>query len=278
MNKCITIIIIFIFLLNSCKKNESKENTITDPKLIAHLDSMMSAIGINSYNDLLTGKLEGNFIISAYYSPYNASCLAGPIPFKINTQLSGNVVQDTANRDILINAGNLFINNLKIIPNNDNRYVVEANSANSNLLDNIYGNVNNIKLIKNDITILLSNFYMPKNIIITGVNCNTGSFPDHSLKPGFKVNWNIDNNNIYGVVLELRGKDINNIERYKHILLADNGYYIFSEYDLSDFPKDKNPLGININLIRGNFLVMKGTDNRKYNFLIFTSCSYYFRQ
>lgn len=280
MKKYYSIFISYLlfFSILSCKKNDTNDNVISDPQLIAHLDSMLKAVGAGSYVDLLTGRLEGNFSFFSHYYPYDPNCATTSIPFKINTQLSGGVSLDTSNRYTLIDAGDLFINTIKIIADDKNRYVVEANSLNSNALDNIYGKINTIKIIKDGLSVLETNIYIPKNIVMKGIDCATGMFPDHSLKGGFKITWNMDYQNTNGVVIELLGKDATGIERYSYILVRDNGSYTFTDGNLSMYPKEKNPFGIDITLIRANFAILRGADNRRYNFNFVTTCGYLFRQ
>lgn len=267
-----------LFLISACKKNEPPITIISDPQLIAHIDSMLKAVGAGSYVDILTGKLEGNFSFSSHYYPYDANCSTPTAPFKINTQLSGGISLDTANRFTLINNGDLYVNNIKIIADNENRYIVAANTINSASLDKLYGTISSIKIVKDGTTILATEMYIPKNIIMKGIDCTMASFANNPLKSGFRINWNTDDKNNNGIVIQLLGRDINTIERYSYLLVADNGYYIFKENDLNRYPKEKNPLGIDVTLMRGNFSILKGADNRKYNFNIMTTCSYLFKQ
>ena len=279
MKKRYTIIcFVGLFLISACKKNAPLKTIITDPQLIAHIDSMLKAVGAGSYANLLTGKLEGNFSFSSHYFPYEANCSTPTAPFKINTQLSGGISLDTANRFTLINNGDLYVNNIKIIADNENRYIVAANTINSAALDKLYGTTSTIKIIKDGTTVLATEMYIPKNIVMKGIDCLTASFANNPLKSGFRINWNADNKNNNGIVIQLFVKDINTIERYSYLLVADNGYYIFNDNDLNQYPKEKNPLGIEVTLMRGNFSILKGVDNRKYNFNSMTTCSYLFKQ
>lgn len=272
---------ILTFLALSCKKeNTIKTPEITDPQLIAHLDSMLSAVGVTTYSDILYGKLEGNFDFYSHYYPYDANCFTDSIPFKINTKLSGGISLDTNNRFSLINGGDLYINNIKITPelNSTSQYVYFAKTEIMPDLDKVYGKNNQIKIIKDDVTILNTSLFIPKNIAMAGIDCSTGMFPDNALKAGFKIQWNKDDSNKDGVVIELLGKDNSGAERYSYILVPDIGYYYFSAANLSRYPKEKNPLGIDVKLIRGNFVFLFGNDNRRYNFNFVTTCSYLFRQ
>jgi hypothetical protein len=91
------------FVFFSCKKN-TNNNIVEEPnnpQLIHYLDSMLASIGINSYNDVLIGKLEGNFGFYSYYYPFNANCATSSIPFILNTKLSGGVSLDTPTKDTI---------------------------------------------------------------------------------------------------------------------------------------------------------------------------------
>lgn len=273
------ICVFFCLYLVSCKKENEENNIISDPQLIARLDSLLQAVGASSYVDLLTGKLEGNFSFYSHYGSYHPNCPSASIPFKINTQLSGIVSTDTTYGATSINAGDLYINNIIISPDPVHAYyTVAAFTATSNALDQVYGTQATLKLIKNDTLILQTHLYIPKNIVMKGIDCATGMYPDHALKAGFKINWNIDYQNSNGVVIQMLGKYADGIERYSYVLVRDNGVYTFTEEDLSMYPKEKNPFGIEIKLMRGNFAILRGSDNRKYNFNFITTCNYFFRQ
>lgn len=274
----IKFLILVAFTVLSCKKNTGNiTEEPNNPQLIPYLDSMMASIGIGSYNEVLTGKLEGNFGLYSYYYPYNANCAS---PFLINTKLSGGVSNDTADRYTLINAGELYINSLKVTPqlNGTGQFVYFINefTNDSKELDKMYGKVNQIKLINGDDTVLNTNMYVPKNIVMTNViNCSTGE-PIAKLKAGYKLTWNSDYTNVNGIVLEISGKTSTGAEKYSYLSLADKGYYKFTDDDISMYPKDRNPLGLNIAIFRGGFVFLKGNDDRKYNFSFVTKCSFPF--
>ncbi|MFN8238745.1 MAG: hypothetical protein U0T77_11300 [Chitinophagales bacterium] len=272
--------IITIFLLSCKKDNTTTTPELTDPQLIAHLDSMLSAVGVATYSDILYGKLEGNFDFYSHYYPYDVNCSTDSIPFNINTNLSGGISLDTNNRFNLINGGDLYVNDIKITPeiNTSYQYIYFAKAEIMPDLDKIYGKINQIKIVKDDVTVLNTSLFIPKNIIMMGIDCSSGMFPDNSLKANFKIEWNKDVLNKNGVVIELLGKDNSGAERYSYILVPDIGYYRFSDVNLNRYPKEKNPLGIDIKLIRGNFVFLYGNDNRRYSFSFVTSCSYLFRQ
>ncbi|MBP6659336.1 MAG: hypothetical protein KA174_01580 [Chitinophagales bacterium] len=271
-------IILITLCVLGCKKNTSNvTEEPNNPQLIPYLDSMMSALSIGSYNDVLTGKLEGNFGIYAYYYPYGANCDPS---FLINTKLSGGVSIDTADRYNLINAGDLYVNNLKIIAqlNGTGQFVysVVEFTNDSKELDKMYGKNNQIKLINGTDTVLNTNMYVPKNIVMKDViSCSTGQ-TSGKLKSGYKLNWNSDYANVNGVVLEISGKNSSGTEKYMYLSLPDKGYYIFTESDLNQYPKNRNPLGLNIALFRGGFVFLRGKDNRKYNFSFVSKCSFPF--
>lgn len=193
--------------------------------------------------------------------------------------MSGGVSLDTNDRYNLINAGDLYINDIKITPeqNANSQFVYSSNQATTVELDKIYGKNNQIKLVKDNVNVINQSLFIPKNIIMTNiVNCSTGEALA-TLKQGYKLTWNADNTNKDGVVIEILGTDNAGVERYSYLLVADNGYYIFSDDNLNLYPKSRNPFGLEITLIRGNFLFLRGTDNRRYNFNFVTTCSYLFK-
>lgn len=276
--KKISFIIIAIVISVSCKKNITKiQQPPTDAKLLTYLDSMLAAVGVGSYHDVLQGKMEGNIGVFANYYPIGATCY----PFVVNTQLGGNVSIDTLHRLDAINAGDLYINSFKLSANDRNAYEIYTGSpnyeSNRDELNKMYGKNNTIKLIKDGTTIFNKTIYIPKYIVMQGYNCSTYRFGiDDAISENSILKWNADYNNLNGVVIEYYGKDNTGVGRYSYSLAPDNGSYKIKANDLSIYPKVKNPMGIEINLIRGSFLLTVGTDNRKYNFNVTTNCGYTF--
>lgn len=274
MKKISFIIILLFVAIISCNKNETPK-VPTNPQLINYADSMLASIGIGSYVDILTGKLEGNFEIFAHYTPYNSNCTS----FVVNTELGGSVANDTS-RTSAINGGNLHINDLIVQPNASMRYEIYYGTPNYttqlSILNEMYGNTNTIKLVKDGVNVFDKQIYIPKNIVMKGYNCDNLSMANDPLSTNDAITWNADYNNKNGVIIQFSGKDKNGIEKYTYSLAADGGSYNVSASDLSTFPKDKNMLGIDITLIRGSFFFTTGSDGRKYNFTVATYCSYYF--
>jgi len=270
--------IALFFTISSCNKDNHKE--ITDPpteaKLMTYLDSMLASVGANSYSDVLTGKLNGNFEFFAHYGPYITTCSN---PFIVNTELNGSVATDST-RTIAVNAGMLHINNLIVNPDDNLRYQIHYGTPNYETqlqeLNTIYGKTNNIKLVKDGVDIFNKNVYIPTNIVMKGYNCNTLIMQGDPMQAGNIIKWNADYKNTNGVVVEFNGVDNTGIERYTYKLVPDNGQYSITESDLNIYPKSENDLGVEITLIRGNFFFTKGTDGRTYNFTVATYCGYPF--
>lgn len=280
MNK-IQIIIVFalVSVATSCKKQTKSniDNAPTEARMLTYVDSMLQVVGVNSYNDVLTGKLNGNFEFFAHYGPYITSCSNSP--FVVNTELNGSVATDST-RTTPVDAGDLYINNLIVKPDNNLRYQIHFGTPiyETQLLqlNTIYGKTNNIKLIKDGVDIFNKNIYIPNAIIMKGFDCNTLIMQGDPMQTNNKLQWNADYNNINGVIIEFDGIDNSGIERYTYKLVPDNGEYSIKNDDLSMYSKEKNGLGVNITLIRGNLFFTKGMDGRTYNFTVTTYCQYPF--
>lgn len=279
MNKIHIIIgFVLVFISTSCKKNikEDIDKPPTEARMIIYLDSMLASVGANSYSDVLTGKLNGNFEFFAHYGPYIANCSN---QFIVNTELNGSVATDST-RTIPVNAGILYINNLVVEPDENLRYQIHNGTPNYETqlsqLNTIYGKTNNIKLINGDIDVFNENIYIPTAIIMKGYDCNTLIMQGDPMQANNIIKWNADYKNINGVVVEFNGTDNLGVERYSYKLVPDNGQCAITSSDLSIYPKVKNDLGINITLIRGNFFFTRGADGRSYNFTVATYCGYPF--
>ena len=269
---------LLVLFIAGCKK-ETKENidkAPTDARLMIYLDSMLASVGVHSYSDVLTGKLNGNFEFFAHYGPYAANCSN---PFIVNTELNGSVATDST-RTTAIDAGILHINDLIVHPDNDLRYQIHYGTPTYETqlqkLNTIYGKTNNIKLVKDGVDIFNTNIYIPNSIIMKGYDCNTLIMQGDPMQAGNIIKWNADYKNTNGVVIEFDGIDNTGVERYSYKIMPDNGQYTIAETDLSIYPKSKNALGVNITLIRGNFFFTKGSDGRTYNFTVTTYCGYPF--
>jgi len=275
--KIITVLLLCCIFSN-CNKNKSEETvkSPTDARMLIYLDSMLASVGANSYSDVLTGKLNGNFEFFAHYGPYIANCSN---QFIVNTELNGSVATDST-RTIAVDAGTLYINNLLVNPDDNLRYQIHYGTTNYETqltqLNNMYGKTNNIKLAKNNIDVFNKYIYIPNAIIMKGYDCNTLIMQGDPMQPNNILKWNADYKNINGVVIEFKGVDNTGVERYTYKLVPDNGQYSIKHEDLGIYPKDKNNLGIDITLIRGNFFFTKGQDGRTYNFTVTTYCGYPF--
>lgn len=269
-----------IFFLLSCNKKETPDVQLSEePQLLSYIDSMLAEVGLENYTDVLTGKLEGNFEFYAYTTPYESNCTN----LKINTQLNGSVATDSTHT-VGVNAGDLYVNDLVIHadPANNLRYVINVGDVNystiQNELNKVYGKLNRIRLIKEDNVVFDKTLYIPQYIYMKGYNCSQLNMQGDPLVAGVtSLVWNADYKNKNGVVIQILGRDANNVERYTHKLVSDNGKYTITAADISIYPKDKNRfLGLKITLTRGNFFLTRGTDGRKYNFTLATNCDYYF--
>lgn len=278
MKQCFNpIYYILLFIVFSCNNNDI--SPIEEPKeaqLLQYIDSMLAEVGLTSYNEVLSGKLNGNFEVFAHYGPYIASCSN---PFKVNTELNGSIATDST-RTVPVNGGNLYINDLIVEPNNILRYEIHNNTSEYNnqqqQINLIYGKVNNIRLVKENNIIFDNSVYIPQNIVMKGYDCNTLKMMNDPIEATNAIQWNADYKNLNGVVIEFNGYDINNVERKYYKLVPDNGKYSIMAEDLASFPKDKNNLGVKITLARGNLFFLRGTDNRTYNFTVTTYCGYPF--
>ncbi len=269
------IVSVLLIVIAGCNKNPTPTKPMP-PEMLTYMDSMLASIGIGSYTDVLTGRLEGNFEIFAHYAPYESNCAT----FTVNTQLGGNVANDTS-RTTAIDAGDLWINNLVVEPDDvSKRYEIYYGRPEYNTqlqkLNTIYGNTNLVRLIKDGDTIFSENIYIPAPIVMKGYNCTTLKMAGDPVGVGTTINWNPDHNNRNGIIVQFRAKDASGVERYTYKIASDNGQYRILNSDLNLYPKEKNPIGINITLIRGNFFFTIGTDGRKYNFTVSTTCDYYF--
>lgn len=281
MNKYIKIIVVFIIItIIGCNKNESSANQeIGEPQMLRYIDSMLAEVGLHSYNDVLTGKLEGNFEFFSYTAPYEANC-TNYIP---QTQLNGSVGTDSTHTT-QINAGNLYVNDLMIPanPTNNFRYVINIGDADyiskQTEVNKMYGKINYIKLIKDGITVFDKSLYIPKYVYLQGYDCTSLKMQGDPIMEGIStIKWNADYNNKNGVIIQFEGKDINNVEKKSLKLVSDIGKYTITNNDINIYSKENNKfLGIKITITRGNFFLTNGTDGLKYNFTLTSNCDYYY--
>ena len=275
--KYIIPLFICIIVGQSCQKNENEGSPKEPgpPQLAAYSDSMLHAVGLQSYSDVLTGKLEGNFEIFEYCTPYDVNCS----DFTPQTELNGSVSLDT-NRTSTIDAGVLKINQLSITPNTNKRYEIHFGTSQYNSqqaqLNLIYGATNTIKLVKNGVDVFNKSLYVPKHIKYTGYDCATSKMKNDPIKANDEIYWNSDYSNKNGILIRFTGNDSRGIEYTFYRIVSDLGKYAVTESDLSYFPKEKNGMGIQVELNRGNFFLTYGTDGRRYNVTINASCKYYF--
>ncbi|HOY42706.1 MAG TPA: hypothetical protein PLX60_12620 [Chitinophagales bacterium] len=269
-----------ILLIIGCNKQETTKLLQPGaPQMLHYIDSMLAEVGVNSYTDVLTGKLEGNFEFFSYTAPYESNCTN----FKPGTQLNGSVATDSTHM-VSLNAGDLYVNDfvIKANPSNNFRYVVNIGDANyianQNELNKMYGKTNHIRLLKDGSEIFDKKLYIPPHIYMKGYNCTQLKMQGNPIVSGVStIMWNADYNNKNGVLIQILGRDINNVERYTDRLVSDIGKYTITANDISIYPKDKNRfLGLKITITRGNFFLSKGSDGRKYNFTLTTNCDYYY--
>lgn len=272
---CAALILLFAY----CERDTPELPESGEPQLLNYIDSMLTEVGVASYTDVLTGKLEGNFEFFSYSAPYETNCTS----FIPATQLNGSVGTDSTHI-IPVDAGTLYVNDLMITANAANNLKYTINAADANYatvqkeLNKVYGKTNSIKLIKNDTVIFDKTLYIPKHIYLKGYDCSRLSMQGDPVIAGSSIiQWNADYNNKNGVIIQISGKDTYNVDRITYKVVSDIGKYVISQEDISLFPKEQNAvLGVKIAVSRGNLFFTKGTDRRKYNFTLNTSCDYYY--